>query len=75
MRLYLVIGCNHFPIGNRKSAKICGLFRSIYRAHRCPIPDFDYREVIEIESDFGEEEFFDPKKTSRMLRMRTNEFD
>lgn len=51
MKLYLVIGENHMPIGDKDAWGVCGLFKNHGRAWTCPITGFEYRKVIELETD------------------------
>ena len=51
MRLYLVVGENHMPLGERDGWGICGLYKNYEKAWSCATPGFDFRRVIEIETD------------------------
>lgn len=71
MKLYLVVGENTFPLGDKLiSWGILGLFKDINKAWCCPQQEFDSRRVIEIETDFDIEdvEVFSNRKV-RMLRI------
>ena len=72
MKLYLVVGQNSYPLGEKsKTWGIIGLFKDSNKAWNCPILDFDSKEVYEIESDFEDEdlEILKGNKKFRMLRI------
>ena len=80
MKLYLVVGENFMP--NSPSWGICGIFKKPSHAWSCSIPEFSHKRVIEIETDFIENEQFlfdekekqpksqnPPKKPMRMIQI------
>jgi hypothetical protein len=72
--LYLVVGENNV-IRDGMGWSICGLFKDSSNAWSCPVLDksgnlFDHRVVVEIQTDFDEEDIRQiSKEKSRMLRI------
>jgi len=71
LRLYLVVGENNFPLGDKLICwGILGLFKDVNKAWCCPKQNFDTSRVIEIDTDFDIEdvEVISNRKI-RMLRI------
>jgi hypothetical protein len=71
MKLYLVVGENGFPLGAKPQTwGVLGLFKDYGKAWSCPLLDFDTKKVVEIESDFEDEDFeIVSNRKIRMLRI------